>query len=169
MGRDVSYDLLRLISCIGVIVIHVGGKIPGVGYNDELDFITGLVRYSVPCFLMISGKYLVGNKENINACEFYKKSYIKLIPPLIIYSSLGLAFSMAKTIVNDGSIVNPFMDLIIGRPYYHLWYLFTIAGIYLLIPGIISIKLSLNEKAYVALGLLWFLASCISASYCQFE
>lgn len=29
--RDTSYDLLRLIACIGVIVIHVGGKISGGG------------------------------------------------------------------------------------------------------------------------------------------
>ena len=27
--RDKSYDLLRLIACVGVIVIHVGGKFPG--------------------------------------------------------------------------------------------------------------------------------------------
>jgi peptidoglycan/LPS O-acetylase OafA/YrhL len=31
MRRDASYDLLRLLSCIGVIVIHVGGNIPGGG------------------------------------------------------------------------------------------------------------------------------------------
>lgn len=29
--RDKSYDLLRLIACIGVVVIHVGGKFPRGG------------------------------------------------------------------------------------------------------------------------------------------
>jgi surface polysaccharide O-acyltransferase-like enzyme len=136
---------------------------------DESDFITGLVRFSVPCFLMISGKYLLGNQENSNASKFYKMAYMKLIPPLLVYSLFGLAFSLARAEIGGGSIVNPFVNLMIGRPYYHLWYLFTIAGIYLLIPGIVSIKYSLNRKTYLILGMIGFIASCVSASFCQFK
>lgn len=141
----------------------------GGGYSDEADFITGLARYAVPCFLMISGKFLLVKEENSDAGWFYNKEYRKLFPPMLVYSIIGVLFTTGKAVMNGGSLFSPFKNWLFGRPYYHLWYLYTLAGVYILVPGIIRIKQSLSKKAYIILGILWFCASCVSAPFCSFR
>lgn len=133
-----------------------------------MDFITGLVRYAVPCFLMISGKYLLGKDENSDADKFYKKEYKKLFPPVLVYSLIGLLVAMGKAAISLNNLLLPIKALLLGRPYYHLWYMYTLAGIYLLVPGIIGLKKSLAKKKYTILGVLWFCTSCISTLFCEF-
>lgn len=83
-----NYDLLRIISSIDVIFIHVssdyvswlsGGKVYGkkMIYNAGavLTFLLGtLSRFAVPCFVMFSDAFILSDSHNAEKKNFYNKS-----------------------------------------------------------------------------------------------
>ena len=81
--RDYSFDLLRVISMLMVVVIHVSnvysrsfGSISNTSFLISLIFNT-VSRISVPVFFMISGALLVDR-------EYDKKKYMKRLKKYII-------------------------------------------------------------------------------------
>lgn len=58
--RTVYFDCLRVLATLGVIIIHVTsfnwGKVSVSSFDWQvLNFYNGIVRFAVPCFVMISG------------------------------------------------------------------------------------------------------------------
>ncbi|MDO4557119.1 MAG: acyltransferase family protein, partial [Lachnospiraceae bacterium] len=174
--RENNYDLLRIISCIGVIVIHTTSRYPGRanmrvgGGTDGLDFVSGLVRYAVPCFLMISGRFLLANKRNCDYGYFFNKVFAKSLIPVFVISIVGVCYSELNCLLlHASSYITPIVNWALGRPFYHLWYVYTLLGIYLLIPSIVNFKNSMTRKQYNIIGLLWFVASIVSCLFCDFQ
>ena len=142
----------------------------GGGDLNEIDFITGLVRFSVPCFLMISGKFLLCKKSNREYIPFLRKHIGKIILPVVLVSLFGVLFSeLNRCLLGDTDFLSPLISALKGRPYYHLWYVYTLIGIYFIVPVIISFKSIVSKRVYTLFGAIWFLASCVSALYCDFD
>lgn len=77
-NRIIYYDILRTISIIAVIVIHVIGNtintfnlsgIPMVVYKS----IWQLMYFAVPMFVVISGGIFLNPEKDINLKDLYKK------------------------------------------------------------------------------------------------
>lgn len=172
--RENNFDLLRIISCIGVIFIHIASRYPGksggVLWTDERDFIAGLVRFSVPCFLMLSGKFLLPNSRNSDFTYFAKKTISKLVIPILLISVIAVCYSELNHILTrSGSLISPFVNWLQGRLFYHLWYVYTLIGIYLIVPAIVYIRANVSIRTYYLIGIFWFIAACISSQYCDFQ
>ena len=96
-GRQNNYDLLRIISTIAVILIHVNWRYFGSVYTmSETSFawsmeaiINIVTRFSVPVFMMLSGAFILQNAENGNAVFFYKKSLKKIFIPFVLAVLIG--------------------------------------------------------------------------------
>lgn len=82
--RESNYDLLRILACIAVIGIHASATYINMLYdNDFLGgvdnnvFITillnSLTRFAVPCFVMLSGAFILYNKKIWIIVFFTKK------------------------------------------------------------------------------------------------
>ena len=159
-----NYDLLRIISCIAVIVIHVTGKYKAALTDGNILLDTThplatiiwntLSRFAVPCFVMISGAMLLSNDKNQEYKNFYCKSFKKTLLPSIIFCILFTIITIIDNIVNStkgfnfSMILAPIKALIKGKPYYHLWFLYMIIGLYLLTPIIIRFKNSISKKSF---------------------
>ncbi|MCR5609909.1 MAG: acyltransferase [Lachnospiraceae bacterium] len=103
--REANYDLLRIVCAITIIACHVSATykaaitdpdIFGKLYSEHLPTIiiyNTLSRFAVPCFMMLSGAFLVSNNNNIHFKNFYKKSYHSIVIPTIIFSIFYLCFS----------------------------------------------------------------------------
>lgn len=142
----------------------------GVLWADERDFIAGLVRFAVPCFLMLSGKFLLSDSRNANFVYFAKKTISKLVIPVLLISVIAICYSELNHILtHSGSLISPFINWLQGRPFYHLWYVYTLIGIYLIIPAIVNIRANVSIRTYYCIGILWFIAACISSQYCDFQ
>lgn len=140
------------------------------GYLNEIDFITGLVRYSVPSFLMISGKFLLSKENNCEYVPFLRKHLGKIILPLILASVFGVIFGeLNHFLLSDGNYLSPVISFLKGRPFYHLWYVYTLIGIYSVVPMVVYLRNTVSKKEYILFGVVWFLASCISAAFCDFD
>lgn len=132
-------DLLKVIAVFMVIVAHANDCIilnQDGNFNFEWGtYIGSLYRFAVPLFVLISGVLLLPTK--LNLLEFYKKRLWRILPALLFW---GLAY-----VLFDGTILNPktwdkiFMDIVrlplsFGDASPHLWYLYMLVGLYLIIP-----------------------------------
>lgn len=88
--REYNYDLLRILSTVAVVLIHVnahyfnGTMNTGSPINLIENFINIITRFSVPCFVMISGAFLLHNEKNMDYKKFYSKTFYKTVIPFII-------------------------------------------------------------------------------------
>lgn len=134
--RDYSFDVMRLISILGVIVMHTT-SIYGVDILISLNDITSLLRYtllysfswSVPVFFMLSGALLLSKRES--SYVFYEQRMRKILIPTIFWSGIYLCIHY----IFDGfSLFSLIAAILKANPYYHLWFMFAIIGLYIFTP-----------------------------------
>ena len=101
MGRrENNYDLLRIVSTIAVISIHVSStywrmavKFDSCTEREMSNILVACLYYAcssfaVPCFVMLSGAFILDDERNSNFKYFYKKIFIKLGIPTLAFSFL---------------------------------------------------------------------------------
>ena len=169
LNRFNNYDVLRIISTIAVIFIHVNwhffsgrAKAPSLYTNFLVESIINIItRFSIPCFVMISGAFNLSKEANENFSFFYKKSIWKLFLPVALAIVMFLCFDIFKAIAFGYNIYYSIKGIFIGG-YYNLWFMYMLAGLYLLTPFIVKLKKKLNTKTYIIASLfllLWAVGS----------
>lgn len=165
MKRENNLDLLRIVACIMVISIHVSAKYV-VEYSKigGIEFLIGNVwdsfsRASVPIFVMLAGKYALSNEENLNWKKYYKKILKKIYFPTLVWSLFYIFYMYLKIYINTRELkgeYGPIKLLILGKPYYHIWYLYMMIGIYLVVPFLLKIKAKISEKRFQYMGIFFY-------------
>lgn len=124
-GKEAWIDVLRVLSCFAVVLIHTSGQ----SYHQYstispvewwfANFLNGSCRCAVPLFVMISGATL--KESDCDASRFYRKKALRFLPVIFAWSALYAAFDV---FVLGMSLMEVF-GLVIGRgfTYQHLWYL----------------------------------------------
>lgn len=179
--RYYNYDLLKIICCIIVIGIHIGAsyvklapKNPVINeiYQNNLLYITFwyiFPRISVPCFIMISGSFILSKKNNQSYKRFYKKTIVNIIIPTVLFSLFYLLIGIIQTFIGieQNNISTPISNFIKGTSNESLWYLYMVIGIYLLVPLILKIKNNIKFDQFKNLAWIYLiitapgnLASC---------
>lgn len=164
MNRNYTIDTLRTIAALLVVLLHVAASYVTSGIsNNSFDFsfwagnvVDSFTRICVPIFVLISGMFLLGRKDTF--IGFYKKRASKVLLPLIFWSVIYLIY---RAIVNYGmnsnfDAVNLIKTAALGKPFYHMWYLFMLLGLYLITPLLNRIISTSSRKAVwrIALSLL---------------
>lgn len=141
--RNNRISYLRAVACIAIVLLHVI-QYSDIAYSDSLDvsfrlvsmIIIQLLFWAVPVFLMISGSLHLDQNRNFS----YKKLFGKYIKRMII--SL-LAFSFIYQIIdvllgqlklNFSIILNTLLNVFNGTGWAHLWYIYLLIGMYLMLP-----------------------------------
>lgn len=145
MKRNYGLDLLKIIACFSVVILHVAGRRDGV--FDRIIYYLG--GSAVPIFFMVNG-YLLLNKDTITYSYIFKKIY----NILFIVVSWNLLLTLIKFIVK-GDINNFFIDslknlLQIGY-FYQFWFFGALIIIYIFLP--ILHKKFMNNKFSLVLVL----------------
>lgn len=133
-------DVLRVIACIMVIVIHVSSDYIYMGESvAENSYIVGLVantmsRSCIGLFLMISGALVL--KKSTSLSNVVKHS----IRYLYLYFLWSFFYALVSIVyMGDYSVENIVGSMLRGK--YHLWYLLLISFIYGIIPLFKSIDI----------------------------
>ena len=135
--RLIWLDALRVLACLAVVAFHVAAPVVAqvpldlAGYWWSGNLVAGLLPWGVPVFVMVSGCLLLGNVANRDAGSFYRRR-AKLLPPLVAWTAVYLGLRMVGA--EQLGARDAFWDLVLGEPYYHLWYLYMLPGLYLLTP-----------------------------------
>lgn len=165
--RKYNYDLLRIVSTVAVISIHVSAnyldaidsaKWLGIYYTKHIlvsTLFNILGRFAVPCFVMMSGAFNLDDKRNADYTFYYKKTFKKIGIPTILFSIVYFAYSLLNDVILSSTgesflkkILGVLKTAFTGNLYYHMWYLYMMAGIYLLVPLIIRLKEDIGERKF---------------------
>jgi surface polysaccharide O-acyltransferase-like enzyme len=138
------FDYIRIISSLGVIIIHVCSQnmnrsFPGPNW-EVFNFYTSIVRWSVPEFFMISGVLFLNKSSSIK--KLFKKNIMKIGISYIFWS---LVYCIKEKFIKDIKLNDLILNFIVGH--YHLWFLFSIIELYMMVPFlllIIKYKVILN-------------------------
>lgn len=142
MERNYAIDTLRTIATFLVILLHVSANyVLDADYNSDYHFsfwvaniVESFTRICVPLFVLISGMFLVGRKESFK--KSYEKRTSRILIPLVAWTVIYLIFSAAFQYFGHQSVDYEAIlaSLILGRPYYHMWYLYMLIGLYIIVP-----------------------------------
>lgn len=179
--RENNYDLLRIICAIAVITIHVSAiyknaitkeEIFGTVYTSHIlttALYNTLSRFAVPCFVMLSGAFILADERNAEYQYFYRKAFKNIGIPTLIFSILYTLYVFARGIVSvvfKGKewiiLLSPIKDALKGVPFYHMWYLYMLIGVYLLVPIIHRYKKDIENKTFNRTVWIFLVIACLS-------
>ncbi|SEB95597.1 acyltransferase [Microbacterium hydrocarbonoxydans] len=158
--RRWSLDVLRIISIIGVIAIHVCGNM--VGNSD----VSGSVRWwvavavdlgfvwVVPVFVMISGALLLEPRQfDRGPAPFYRRRLLRLGPAFVFWPIFYVFVVHPAVTGQPGSWRSFVLGVIDGRSYTHLYFLWLIVGLYVIAPVLAAfLRDGGKRRAYIFAG-----------------
>jgi len=159
--REYSFDVLRVIAMIMVIIIHVSNVYTrSFNFIDTNSYLVSLIfntisRVSVPIFFMISGALLLDRKFDFKK---YKKRVLKILLLIVVWDILYLIWEYFFLGVTYDKLYNLFLE-----PYRaHLWFLYSIIILYVIQPLLKYILDRINNITKIVLFILWILLSTVS-------
>lgn len=165
--RIVYADILRIAAIMAVIIIHSGAPLINQFNSIRLSWwwfgnlVESATRWAVPIFIMVSGMLLLNPKKDEPIKEFLSKRFMRVLIPFIFWGIVYTIWTYRRSIIEYQPL--PVLKIIesfyTGTVYVHLWFVYTILGLYLLTPIIrIYVKNSdLNNLKYFLF--MWFIAN----------
>lgn len=163
-GRDVALDLVRVAAIFLVLLQHaseyyyIGPNLSVIHENcGLLAWLNSLSRICVPLFVMISGYFVLPMKTDTPT--FFRHRFSRVLFPWLFWCVAYAVYFVFYRGDSVGECLGNICRIPLnwGVEVGHLWYVYMIVGLYLLIP-IISPWLSSSSKrelqGYLALWLL---------------
>ena len=167
---------------IGVMLLHIGDDYIYVIEGEPNYYYTignlclSLTLFGVPCFLMISGGFLLSNNRNKDFGYFYKKSFRHIGLPVLIMSLLYVLYNIAKLYYHKSigmevldTPITYLKEWLIGSPFYHMWYMYMLITIYLLVPVLIRAKEQMTWAELRNLAIFSMITSIIMMHTTEFK
>ena len=158
------YSYLRAVSCVAIIILHtVYGALslfaeqisPSVYMRSWM--VVNNLRWAVPCFVMITGALLLDENRSITYGKIWKKYIKRVFLALLAFALIFRIFDM----VMDGEAVSlsgffyGFREFFTGTSWSHLWYLYLLIGLYLLLPFYRMIAEKSSDKDLIYLLVIY--------------
>lgn len=157
--RNLNIDLIKIISCIGVVGLHVFYQ---YGENSDIyRLIYNMGIISIPLFFMASGYFM------LNRSVDWKKIINKVKKIILFVTIWGIVFWLLYGIMDRRLTLYQLAVNILG-PYIqkgHLgqfWFLASLIIVYLLSPILINFKMNHHKLYYVSLATLIVLSAALS-------
>jgi len=164
-SRCYYFSFLRAISCIAVIILHIAAS-EGILYQSTLTeaqtfgntLLYNLMMWAVPCFVMVSGALLLDPGKEIGLRKIFFVYIRRVLFALILCSVLFRIFDMAldREALTVAGVLQGFLNAFTGNGWSHLWYLYLIIGLYLILPFLRIIVKFCTEKELMYFLLLGF-------------
>ncbi|MBQ7168879.1 MAG: acyltransferase family protein [Synergistaceae bacterium] len=150
------FDLLRVFAAFAVMVIHMVSQ---NWYTTDvhtsqwqaMNFWDSIVRWSVPVFVMISGALFLSPHKDIPARKLYSKYIFRIFTAFVFWSLVYACWTYAE----NGDAKNACEQFLTGE--FHMWFLWIIAGLYMIVPFVRKIAGSETLTKYF-LGLAFVFA-----------
>lgn len=166
-NRNYALDLLRVVACYLVIQQHASefyyiGENGSVVTGDNtfwIGVITSLCRISVPLFVMISGYFLLPMRDTTPL--FFRKRFTRVLYPFLAWCVIyAVYFVFSKGDTLEQMALNILqIPINFGTQVGHLWYIYMLIGLYLLIPIISPWLKSASKKELQGYLILWLITS----------
>lgn len=158
--RNYCFDLLRVVGCIMVVILH--SPRPGDLASQNgffLSLLAFLVSPCVPIFFILSGALLLNFKGE--TFSFLIKRFKKFIGPILIWSIFYIA---NKIVIGKLTEIGEILTSIASIPFSCqegvLWFMYTLAGLYLLTPILAPYFRSASKKEFSFYIIIWMITLC---------
>ena len=162
MNRRYNIDVLRIIAAMAVVTIHVVtapvGNAEGMvsfQMREQLNLIHNLMMWSVPVFFMITGYCLMIKEE----CT-YRYCLKHVLKYVAVLFTVGLFYALLEQIFQSRTVSlkiigSTIMNVVNGNLWEHMWFVYTIIGIYLVMPVLHSFMKQNPKDIFILTGLLF--------------
>ncbi len=160
--RNLTVDIVKFIAIIGVIVIHVSanvliGATPGSSQWNFALLWSGVLRGSVPLFLMCSGVLMLNPQKKLTLKKLYFHNILRIVVAMLLwgmaYKVCHLAAGNCLTIPN---LINAIKHLLLFDQEFHFYYIHFILIVYILLPLTRFVAEKADEKLIRYLLIVWF-------------
>lgn len=170
LSRNYSMDVLRVIACLLVIWQHASEQYyisPDLTPVREastymVGVLTSLCRASVPLFVIASGYFILPMRGSVS--EFFRRRASRIMGPFLFWSVVYAIYfvfsrgdSWMQCLVNISHVVVNF-----GTEIGHMWYVYMLIGLYLLVPILSPWLQSVDSKTLKGYLYLWGITSMLS-------
>ncbi len=162
--RIVYLDYMRVLATLGVIFIHVSANnwYGNIGSADWISYTIyeGIMRFSVPLFFMISGVLFLHEGKEINVKRLYLHNILRLLVFLVFWA---MVYQIYNLYPENGwhSIGQAVINILNGDTQIHLWYIYSIIGIYIMTPVIKVFTDHATKKQLEYFLVLFFVFGCV--------
>ena len=158
-GHWVNYFVwLRAIAAISIVFMHaivstMNDAVPEVTSPTAKAvgqaFMIPLTRWAVPVFFMVTGALLLDPRKEVGPDRI--KRYVGRM--VVILLTFGYVFSVSQRVIEDGlsgfaALGNGLVSLAFGSSWDHMWYVYALIGIYLLIPALRAFVRAASRETY---------------------
>lgn len=165
--KNLQFEYIRAFSIIAVIAIYTFysallkyGSMASIPDQVLYKIIMNMMWWAVPSFLMMSGSLLLDTRKYISLKKLYGKYICRMVTVLLTF---GFAFAWLEIIFDQESfrlfqIPKALLRVLTGDTWAHMWYIYCLIGIYVLLPmyKIIAEKASDEQIQYILLILFVF-------------
>jgi len=166
-------DTARWLAAMAVVLLHCASQ----GLADEAahgsfawtmaNLYDAAMRWCVPVFVMISGALLLHPRPAEPLRLFYRKRMTRIVLPLAIWTLFYIIWRAASARI-DGDHV-PWTvwlgAIAAGKPYYHLWYLYMLVGLYLVTPFVRRAYWAVSERVRLTAVTVVLVLAMIQAAW----
>lgn len=147
MSRDFSLDIIRILACMMIVLMH--SPMPDLGTAGIVSCgVSYLTAPGIGLFFMVSGALLLKKEMSkpFDTKLFLQKRFSKILIPLVFWSLVGWGLEQL-------GIRNTELGV--------LWFMYCLAGIYLLTPILSRWLCGASVKEVEFYLLLWLLTMCV--------
>jgi surface polysaccharide O-acyltransferase-like enzyme len=157
-------DFTRGAAAFMVVWLHAAapwlygyGKVP-LAYWQFANILDSIVRMSVPLFFMLTGYLLLSQRMPVAA--YLKRRFSRIAVPWLAWSVVYLAWHRFHegSAMSMGYAARQFMDGTIAD---HLWFLYTLVGLYLFVPILVRLTDSPDVAGARYFVVLWLAAASL--------
>ena len=165
-GRITYLSRIRVLASMAIVILHTFTMF-AIVQKDTMtkteSYVTRMVPFlmmwAVPCFVMVSGVLLLDERRDISISKLLKKYVLRIVLVLLLFTAVfyfldlwmgneDFAFADLKTIPKE---------FLLDQSWAHLWYLYMLIGIYLLLPAFRLVARYATDSALIYLGVVLIL------------
>lgn len=160
--RNYRIDILRIVSAFLIVVIHVVSA--SVTYNDtavaqstvqQMNVVHNLSNWAVPVFFMITGFCVLGDDRECT----WQWTFRRVGKFAGILFTVGWFYALLEYVYTEKkfslqAVGLSLVDVFNGNTWTHMWYIYFVIGIYLVLPVVKSHVVQDQKNVYYLSGLL---------------
>lgn len=180
--RTAAPDILKLIACFGVIIIHVSGH----GVTDyplgsagwlSCTFWDSAARFAVPVFFMCTGSLMLDPARSLTPRLIYRKYFMRVLWILLFWAWAYYIFTVLGQYVLTGwyepnGFMNSILQVLRFNHHLHLYYLQMLLLLYIFLPVMRVFVRAAGEKEQrygVTIWLIFGIALPLLRKYYPFK
>ena len=138
-----GFSGLRVYACLAVIILHTvysavllfGNTLSQAEYTASMA-VVDCMMWAVPCFIMVTGALLLDREKKITYKKLFGQYIFRIFAALVLFGMVFRIFDifMDGETVSIAAFLQGFYEIFTGTGWSHIWYLYLLIGLYLLLP-----------------------------------